>query len=520
VFRALGLLVAALLAACAPEPAEEAFDVLIVNGAVYDGSLEPAQRRNIGVSDGRIVSVDALADAPAHTIIDAAGEMVVPGFIDPHTHAPIDPDDTQATAHANFLTQGVTTVVVGNDGHGIDNREAIFDRLEASGIGANIAFYAGHGSIRAAVMGYADRAPDPDELLAMQSLLADEMRAGALGLSTGLFYAPGSYSDTDEIVALARTAAQAGGVYDTHLRDESSYTVGLVAAVEEAVRIARDANIHVHISHIKALGKDVWGMSSDIIAIVDTARAAGLQVTANQYPWTASNVGLSSALVPRWAMEGSTEEMHARLRDPALQTQIHDEMRDNLERRGGPQAMLITTTTSSYQGMTLADAADRMGSDVIDAAIELVISESPSIASFIMHQDDIDEIARQPWVMTGSDGGRGHPRFFATYPKAWQDFVVDRRLMSAERFVHRSSGQVADSLGISNRGYIRPGYAADIAIIDADKFAPIATYEQPAELSTGVEHLLVNGVHVISSGSSQNERAGLILKRNASGSDK
>lgn len=517
--RVPGLLVAALLTACTPEPAEDAFDVLIINGTVYDGSLEPAQRRNIGVTDGRVVSVDALSDAPAHTIIDAAGKIVVPGFIDPHTHAPIDPDDRQAIAHANFLTQGVTTVVVGNDGSGIDDREAVFDQLEASGIGANIAFYAGHGSIRAAVMGYADRAPSPDELLAMQSLLAEEMRAGALGLSTGLFYAPGSYSDTDEVVALARTAAQAGGVYDTHLRDESSYTVGLVAAVEEAVRIARDANIPVHISHIKALGKDVWGMGSDIVAIIETARAAGLDITANQYPWTASNVGLSSALVPRWVMAGSTEEMLARLRDPALQTQIHDEMRSNLERRGGPQAMLITTTTSSYQGMTLAEAAERMGSDVIDAAIELVISESPNIASFVMHQDDIDEIARQPWVMTGSDGGRGHPRFFATYPKAWQDFVIERRLMSAERFVHRSTGQVADSLGISIRGYIRPGYAADIAVLDVDNFRPVATYELPAELSTGVEHLLVNGVLVIRHGRSQIERAGLILRRNASGNN-
>lgn len=511
--RALGTALVIFFAACSSDAPAPSFDVLIVSGTVYDGSLQPGRQTNIGIIGSQIASIDAPANATAQTIIDAEHRLVVPGFVDPHTHAVIDPGDAAGTAHVNHLTQGVTTIVVGNDGGGVDDRETTFVRLGESGIGTNIAFFAGHGQIREAVMGYADRASTTDELQAMRSLLADEMQAGALGLSTGLYYAPGSFSDTTEVIALASTAAELGGIYDTHMRDESSYTVGLIPAVEEAIQVARDAHIDVHISHIKALGPDVWGQSEQVISLIEAARASGLNVTANQYPWEASGTRISNALIPRWVMADSEEKMLQRLGDPAQIPSIREAMQQGLGRRGGPEAILITADSSPHQGMTLGAIAAAMGVDPITAAIDVVIGGDPSIASFVMHQDDIDAFARQPWVMTGSDGGSGHPRFYATYPKVWRDFVVDRPLMSTEQFAYRNSGQVADALGLCDRGYIRPGKIADIAVIDADRFLPNATYQQPTELSTGVDYLLVNGVVVIDGGRVLDKRAGLILRR-------
>lgn len=514
--RLIAVIFAGLLTACAIQPAAPAFDILILNGTVYDGSLSPGRKHNIGISGTWIVSVDAPNDAMARTVIDADGKLVVPGFIDPHTHAAIDPQDTAATAHINHLTQGVTTLVVGSDGRGVVDRGATFSQLEEQGVGANIAFFAGHGGIRKTVLGYADRAPTESELRTMVSLLETEMRDGALGLSTGLFYAPGSYSDTGEVVALAKAAARADGIYDTHLRDEGSNTVGLIAAVEEAVLIARQAGIPVHISHIKALGKDVWGQSRKVVELIENARRAGLEITANQYPWEASGTRISNALIPRWVMADSEQHRDARLRDPQQLPAIREEMRQNLARRGGPDAILVTAVSSPYLGKTLAEIAAAMQLDAVDAAIEVVIGGDPSVASFVMHQDDIDLFATQPWVMTGSDGGVGHPRFYATYPKTWQDFVVKRKLLSIEQFVHRSSGQVADTLGLCDRGHIRLGQAADIAVIDAENFLPAASYDRPAELSTGIDHLLVNGSVVIRDGRYQERRAGIILRGKAS----
>ena len=483
----------------------------IINGTVYDGSDSPAGQSNIGVTDGRISATNVAADASANTVIDAEGLLVMPGFIDPHTHASLE--GTDATAHLNFLTQGVTTVIVGSDGRGVDDREATFADLAANGSGANIAWFAGHGAIREAVMDLEDRAPTSDELDAMRGLLSEEMESGALGLSTGLYYAPGSFATTDEVVALAQVAADLGGIYDTHLRDESSYTVGLLPAVDEAIDIARRGGIVVHISHIKALGKDTWGQSSDVVRKINEARAEGLAITANQYPWRASNVRLASALVPRWVMAGSRDDMRSRLLDPSLADRVRDEMTQNLERRGGPEAMLITTADSAYRGMTLLRISQVLETEPVSAAIELVVTEDPNIASFVMNQDDIDTFRVQPWVMTGSDGGRGHPRFSASYPKAWRDFVRDRDMLSPEQFVHRSTGLVADTLGLCDRGYLRPGYAADIVIIDESEFEPLADFENPDRLSTGVVQLLVNGTLVIGNSKYRERRAGRVLAK-------
>ena len=482
------------VSACSPPPgdAQELYSVMIINGTVYDGSLEPARNTNIGISGDRIVSMDAPPDATADLIIDAAGKTVVPGFIDPHTHAEGDLLDDASKANINYLTQGVTTVFVGNDGRGLPDLEDKLAIMQRQGIGSNVAFFTGHGTAREKTLGLEDRAPNDEELGQMREFVANDMRAGALGLSTGLFYRPGSYAETDEVIELAKIAAEFGGVYDSHMRDESSYNIGLLGAVKEVIEIAEKADIPVHIAHLKALGRDVWGQSGDIIALIDAARDRGVEITADQYPWRASGTSLSSSLIPRWVMADSEQAMFERLANPDLEDRIREEMEANLWRRGGDESLLITGD-SEWRGMTLGEIAERMNLDPVDAAVEVVRGGDPSIASFNMNPDDIDALAIQPWVMTGSDGSAGHPRKYASYPKAYQDMVVAKSLFSMQHFVHRSAGLVADFFYLCDRGYLRPGLKADIAIIDLDNFRPVADFEHPTELSTGISDLLING---------------------------
>jgi N-acyl-D-aspartate/D-glutamate deacylase len=443
------------------------------------------------------VSVDAARNAAAKRVIDASGKIVAPGFIDPHTHATRYLRRPDTAANLNYLMQGVTTVVIGSDGYGVPGGQDTLASFESQGIGPNVAFLAGHGQVRKATMGLADRAANDSELLAMQALVEETMQAGAIGLSTGLYYAPGSYAETSEVVELAKVAAAYGGVYDTHMRSEGSQGSGVIDALDEAISIGRDAGIPVHISHIKALGKDSWQHSQSLIDRIEAARADGLSVTANQYPWRASGTRFSSALIPRWVLADSEEHMRERLTDPDLQPRILAEMRTNLERRGGADAMLVTHADSPYTGMTLTQIAAQLQIEPVRAAIEVVLQGDPSIASFVMQQDSIEQLAVKPWVMTGSDGSSGHPRLYGTYPKAWRDFVVDKPLMTAEQFIHRSSGLTADTLGLCRRGYLRTGYLADVAIFDPQSFRPNADYQNPTKLASGVSQVLVNGVVVI-----------------------
>jgi N-acyl-D-aspartate/D-glutamate deacylase len=502
------------LASCAPPDAgsRASFDVLVVNGTVYDGSVGPARMTNIGIAGDSIVSMDASADADAELVIDAAGLVVHPGFIDPHTHAEDDLFDVPGNANINYLTQGVTTVFVGNDGRTMPSRQENVRRMMEQGIGTNVGFFAGHGTIREAVMGLENRALTDGQREQMRQLVADEMRAGALGLSTGLFYTPGSYADTAEVIELAKVAAEYGGVYDSHVRDESSYNIGVLGSIKELIEIGEEANIPVHAAHLKALGRDVWGQSGDIIALVAAARERGVDVTADQYPWRASGTRFAAALIPGWVRADSQEAMFGRLENPDLQDQIREEMEGNLWRRGGEDAMLVTGE-SEWRGMTLGEIAVQMDADPIDAAIEVVRGGNPSIASFNMNPSDIDAIGIQDWVMTGSDGSTGHPRKYASYPKAYQDFVAVDSLISMEKFVYRSSGLVADFFNLCDRGYLAPGRRADIAIIDTESYLPVADFENPTQLSTGVTHLLVNGVPAIRDGEPTNTLAGTVIDR-------
>ena len=516
-FKLHAVLVAAagLLGSCASLDAPpKALDLLIVGGSVIDGTGSEPQRSDVAIVGDRISFVGDAARARlvAKRTIDASGLIVAPGFIDPHTHSADDLSAPEASRRAvlNHLMQGVTTVFVGNDGGG-DMKQ--FETLAGrGGTGVNVATFVGFGPVRRGVLGDFARAPNAAELGRMRQLVARGMCAGALGFSTGLYYAPQSFAKTPEVTALAAEAASRGGVYESHLRDEGSDNIGLEAAVDEALAIGRSAGLPVHIAHIKALGVDVHGKAPAIIGKIAAARQAELRVTADQYPWTASGTRISAALVPRWAMEGGRAELGKRLADPALRTRLRADMADNLRRRGGADTLLIIG--GKHEGRRLDALAREWNVDPLTAATRILNEEGDApIASFNMIAADIEAFARQPWVVASSDAVDGHPRKFGSFALRWQQFVRERKILTPVEFVHRSSGLTASMFGLAGRGALSVGNSADIAIFDPARFAAKATYDDPAALAEGVQTVVVNGQVAVEAGKPTGALAGRPLRK-------
>lgn len=503
--------------ACEQVPQEQ-YDYVIKGGMVHDGSGAAGQALDIAVVGGRIAYVGAAGarELSAAREIDATGLVVAPGFIDPHTHSIGDLKSAERRQNVNYLTQGVTTVFAGNDGAGEPDIAATLTALEQAGIGTNVALYVGHGAVRREVMGAVDRAPDDTEMAAMKELVRQAMEEGALGLSSGLYYPPGNFAVTDEVASLAAVTAPYCGVYDSHIRDESTYTIGLVAAVEEAIEIGRKAGVPSHIAHIKALGVDVHGKSADVIAAVEAARSEGIDVTADQYPWLASGTGIAASLVPRWALDGGRVAMLARLDDAADSARIKAEMAENMRRRGGAASLLVVGGKTEWRGHTLDDLAATWGMDPIDAAVHILREGDAGVASFNMAEIDVKAFMRQPWVMTGSDGSDGHPRKFGTFPQKYRRYVVEDPILMLEDFIRKSSGLVADTFGLEGRGYLRVGYHADIVLLDPAAYRANATYENPEQLSSGVVYLFVDGKAVIDDGKLMPVLAGRALRHTRS----
>ncbi|HEY9233919.1 MULTISPECIES: N-acyl-D-amino-acid deacylase family protein [Phenylobacterium] len=508
--------VVALLASVSPAQAQQAMDVLIKGGVVYDGGAGAGVVADVGVKDGKIAFVgDAAKDrVTAATTIEARGRIVSPGFIDPHTHyfEDLTSPDPAVRRNLGAAMQGVTTVFVGSDGGdggGGPDVKATFDRMEALGFGTNTATWVGFGDVRSRVLGESDRAPTAAELEAMKGMVASAMCQGALGLSTGLFYPPQSYAKTAEVIELAKEAAKRGGRYDSHIRDESTYTIGLKGAVQEVFDIGQAANIPVNISHIKALGVDVQGQSGEVIAMVEAARAAGLQVSADQYPWLASGSSVADALLPRWAQADGGEATLRRLADPALGPKIRAEMAENLRRRGGALSILLTAgPVKAVLGKTLDEVAAEWKVDPIEAAVRILLQGGSHIASFNQSEADVKAFMRQPWVMTSSDGSEGHPRKYASFAEKYAKYVKAEKAISLSDFIHRSTGLTADTFGLTGRGYLRRGYVADVVVLDPQTYGPKATYVQPELLSVGAEQVLVNGRFVVRDGEPTGELAG------------
>jgi len=492
-------------------------DTVIQAGTLYAGSDEPPVVGDIVIRGDQIIAAGPGAGQRYHAtrVIDAANLIVAPGLIDAHAHPDtyLRSPDAKRRLNAPWLFQGVTTLLVGVDGSGTPDVAADSALLNRQRIGTNVVPYVGFGAVRERVLGLSARPPEPAELDRMRGLVAKAMCEGAVGLSTGLFYAPQSYAQTEEVIALAREAALRGGVYDTHQRDESSYTVGLMASVAEAVRIGREAGLPVHFAHIKALGVDVQGMAPQVVAAIEAARASGVDVTADQYPWAASGSALEPALLPGWALDGGRSALLGRLDDPALAASLRTAMQDNLRRRGGAQALLLTASGMPWTGRTLAEIAVQWDMDPLDAAVKIIrrSARAGDVASFNMREDDIRLFMRQPWVVTSSDGSDGHPRQYATFPYKFTRYVHDERVITLTEFIRSSTGRTADLFRLDRRGYLRPGNFADVVVLDPAHYAARADYLHPRRLSAGVVELFVNGRAVIHAGKLTGEAPGRAL---------
>jgi N-acyl-D-amino-acid deacylase len=417
--------------------------------------------------------------------------------------------------------QGVTTVVTGNCGGGTYKVQEFFQKLEEQGIGPNVIHLVGHGTIRGHVLDQEDREPTEEELERMKKYLSQGMEEGAAGFSTGLFYVPGSYAKTEEIIELAHVAKNFDGIYATHIRDESNYTIGLIEAIKEAIAVGEATGIPVQISHIKALGKPVWGLSDEVSEIIVDARDRGIRVFADQYPYTASSTGLSAAVIPRWVQAGG--QMRERLGDPELLPKIREEIAENIDRRGGLESLVLVSYPENreFDGKNLQEISEQMEMSAADAAVHLILNGSPSIISFNMQESDLEHFMKQPFVMTGSDGNvqipdksYPHPRSYGTFPRKIREYVLEKKWITMEQAIRAATSLPTEVLGLEDRGILKKAFVADIVIFDPEEIADKATYDDPHQYSVGIRFLLIAGQMVIEDGGYNGKLAGKPLRKN------
>lgn len=502
----------------------EEFDVLIKAGLVVDGSGSPRFDADVGIKDDRIVYVGtALPGVSAKKVIDASGKIVAPGFIDSHSHAAPGIETAELAAAEPILYQGITTAIINPDGGGPANLRPQLDKIEGHEPAINIVPLIGHNAVRQAVMQMENRSPTGVEQAEMERLVRRAMEAGAFGLSTGPFYVPGKYSTTEEIIGLAKAAASfPGTIHTSHIRDESSYDVGVIAAIEEVIRISREADIPGIITHMKMLGPQVWGKSREAIQLIDAARADGLEIWADQYPYSASGTALRPALVPGWAQAGGEEAMVRRLNDYEQLKMIRAEMTENLERRAGPHAIMIRQypPAPDYVGKRLDEISGLREEQPLDTVIEMLKNGGAPIISFNMYERDLEAIMRQPWTMTSSDGSLSvpgesleHPRAYGAFPRKIRRYVLDNGILTLEQAIHSSTGLTARVFGIENRGLIEVGHFADVLVINLDMINDTATYQDPESLAAGIDYVIVNGTLAIDAGTLAPHRSGRVLLR-------
>jgi dihydroorotase/N-acyl-D-amino-acid deacylase len=526
--RVRGAILGAFLLAIPTFAGAQEWDVLLRGGTVVDGTGSPGYRADVAVSGDRIVRVSrtALDPARAARVIDATGKVVSPGFVDLHTH--LDPILRLPGAESH-VRQGVTTALGGPDGGGPWPFAPYLDSVEALGVGMNVGFLAGHNSIRQAVLGLENRDPTPDELRRMEEMVARSMDEGAWGMSTGLKYLPGAFSRLDELVALSRVAAERGGIYTSHLREEG---LGLIDGVAEAMEIGRRAHIPVVLTHHKVVGHPMWGASARTLAMVDSARAAGTDVMIDQYPYTASYTGIT-VLVPAWAMEGGTRDFLRRVADPALADSILAGIEFNIVNdRGGNDLhrvqFALVDWDRSLEGMTLWDLAEREGVEPTAAngaplVVEVIRRGGASAIFHAMDEGDVEAIMRHPMTMIASDGrltrpgeGHPHPRWYGTFPRVLGVYVREKGVLGLEEAVHKMSGMPAARMGLAERGRIEEGWYADLAVFDPATVKDQATFERPHQYPVGIPWVLVNGRITVEDGAFRDVRAGQVLRRGGS----
>ncbi len=511
-----------LLAACTP--ADRHADLLLTGGMVFDGSGADAVAADVAVTGDRIVFVGGPNSTapPATDTLDVSGLVVAPGFIDMHSHAELDSDHGR-DARA-FLYQGITTVALGLDGGG---QPEVADRLAAwtfDGIGVNAFLFVGHNAVRSWVMGMDDGKPSPQELDEMRALVRQGMDEGAHGLSSGLFYLPGNYAETEELIELNRVAAEyEGAIYDTHDRDlGAAYPpFGYLESIAEGIRIGEEAGTKVIFSHFNAQGAHNYGRAPEGAALIEAARARGVEVAGAHHSYTATQSNLRSYTVPGWAVVGGDTAMVRRFDDPDTVAVIDRQTREMLAIRGGAERLLFADRRSGLNGRTLQDVADEWGMAAPAAARRILREGNAAVMNLGLYDvENVRYLAQLNWMMTCTDGRDPgptrpvtHPRAFGSFTKKIRDLVLDEQLITLPHTIRSMTGLAADFLGWPDRGYLREGYAADVTVLDLDAVDDLATYENPHQYSRGTVHVLVNGVFAIRDGEATMALPGRALVR-------
>jgi N-acyl-D-amino-acid deacylase len=508
-----------LLLALAPAAAAD-YDILIRNGRVIDGSGNAWYRADVAVKDGRIAVVGRIANANAARTIDARERIVAPGFIDVHTH--VEGGVERNPRGDNFLLDGVTTVITGNCGSSELNLTAWFDKLTKLGLGLNVASLVGHNSVRREVMGAANRQATPEEIKKMQSLVDRAMRDGAVGFSTGLEYVPGVYSNTAEVVALAKAAAAHDGVYTSHMRDEGTHEI---EAITEAVNVGKEAGMPVEISHLKIDRRRMWGASDKSLELIEKFRREGVDVVADQYPYDRASTNLGIRL-PAWALaDGKVKE---RLADPATRQKIADEMKKDLVVMGEPDYAFATVarfaSNTAYEGTTIPEIAALKAKPAgvdgqIETIFDLMNAGGAGMIYKLMGDVDIDRIMRWPFTAIASDGGvtqlgvgSPHPRSYGTNARVLAEYVRTRGVLTLEDAIRRMTSLPARTFSLHQRGLVREGMAADLVVFDPARVADKATFAKPHQYSQGFDFVLVNGKLAVDDGKLTDARGGQALR--------
>jgi N-acyl-D-amino-acid deacylase len=542
----------ALLLVARSSPAQSNFDIVITNGHIIDGTGSPWYSGDIGIRDGKIAAIGNLADGPRKRTIDAAGKVVAPGFVDMLGQSEltmlVDP------RLPSKIFQGVTTEITGEGNSIAPVNDAIiqadlagyehyhitpdwrtfrqyFARLEKQGMGINLASYVGATQVRRMVLGDDDIQPTPAQLEQMKSLVRDAMKDGAVGVSSALEYAPAPYAKTDELIALAAEGGKFGGIYATHMRNESDT---VLEAIDEALGIGREAHVPVEIWHIKVAGKRNWGRMPQVVAKIDAARAAGADVTADTYAYTAWFNDFS-AFVPPWAHDGGTTKLIERLKDPATRQRIRKDMLtpskawDNeWQEIPGPEAIMICVVQNPkllpLQGKRLSEIAKMWRKDPIDALLDFLIEDPyADVAVFGMSQPDVTLALQQPWVSIDNDSSgtspegilgqeHPHPRAYGTFPRILHKYVAEEKVLSLPDAIRKFSALPAQRLRLTDRGVLKSGMWADVVVFDSATVRDLATFDNPNQLSEGMEYVLVNGVPVVDNGKMTGALPGKVLR--------
>jgi N-acyl-D-amino-acid deacylase len=498
------------------------YDLMIRNARVADGTGNPWYHADVGVRDGRIAAVGDLSHDAAKRVIDAKQRVLAPGFIDVHTH--VEGGVEKVPGGDNYVMDGVTTVVTGNCGGSEADLGAWFAGLEKTGLGLNLASLIGHNTVRSAVMGTANRLATPDEIEKMQALVEKNMRAGAVGFSTGLIYIPGAYSNSDEVVALAKAAAKHGGVYSSHMRDEGEHVLD---AIEEAIRVGREGGMRVELSHFKIDNQRLWGTSQKSIDLVERARREGVDVVVDQYPYDRSSTNLGITL-PSWALADGREKVKERLADPATRAKIAREMEVKLKQLGHKDysyaVVAACASDHSTEGKSISEINRMRGrkkkvTQEIQTILDLQAAGGAQMVYHSMGEKDVDRIMRYSNTGIASDGGIRefgagvpHPRSYGTNARVLAEYVRQKNVLTLEDAIRKMTSLPARTFGFRDRGQVREGYWADLVLFDPARVQDKATYTQPHQFSEGFDLVMVNGRPVVEQGKLTGARPGQVVR--------